>query len=203
MTNIKYFALEKIRAFSYFYKMQITGIILAGGKSTRMGTDKTFLKLNGKTLLERSIELIQPFCDSLIISSNNPEHERFGYKTIPDEIPNCGPIGGIHSCLKYSKTDWNFIISVDSVFVEPKFVEFLVSEIGEFDSVVPIHSKGKEPLIALYNKNCLVEIEKMIQSGDFKMHNLLNSINTKWVDSQNWINKYPQLFRNLNHPEDL
>ena len=183
--------------------MQITGIILAGGRSKRMGTDKAFLTLNGKTLLERSIELIQPFCDTILISSNNTAHKKSGYKIIPDEIPDCGPIGGIYSCLKQSETVWNFVISVDSVFVEPEFVKFLISEIEEFDAVVPVHSKGKEPLIALYHKNCLIEIEKMLNLGDFKMHNLINSINTKWIASQNWVNKYPQLFRNLNRPEDL
>ena len=183
--------------------MQITGIILAGGKSKRMGTDKTFIKLNGKTLLEHSIELIQPFCNSMLISSNNPEHEKFGYKIIPDKIPNCGPIGGIHSCLKESTTDWNLVVSVDSAFIEAEFIKLLISEVGEFEAVIPIHSKGKEPLIALYHKNCLVEIEKMIQSGDFKMHNLLNVIKAKFVDAQNLIDKYPQLFRNLNRPEDL
>ncbi len=204
MDNHKIISLGEIWSFfSYFYKMQITGIILAGGKSERMGTDKTFLKLNGKTLLEHSIELIQPFCDSLIISSKNTKHERFGYKIIPDEIPGCGPIGGIYSCLKYSKTNWNFIISVDSVSVEPVFMEFLISEIGKFDAVVPIHSKGKEPLVALYHKNCLIEIEKMIQSRDFKMHNLLNVIETNFVDTQIWVEKYPQLFHNLNRPVDL
>ena len=183
--------------------MQLTGIILAGGKSKRMGTDKAFIKLNGKTLLKHSIELIKPFCNSLLISSNNPDHEKFGYKIIPDKFPNCGPIGGIYSCLKKSEPDWSFVISVDSAFVEPEFIKFLISEINEFEAVVPIHTKGKEPLIALYHKNCLVEIEKMIQSGDFKMHNLLNVIETKFVDAQNWVDKYPQLFRNLNRPEDL
>ncbi len=183
--------------------MQITGIILAGGKSTRMGIDKTLLQLNGQTLLGRSIELIQPFCDSLLISSNNPAHKKLGLKTIPDEIYDCGPIGGIYSCLKQSETDWNFVISVDSVFVEPEFVHFLISEIEDFDAVVPIHSKGKEPLIALYHKNSLAEIEKMIQYGNFKMHNLLNFLNIKWIDSQNWVDKYPKLFYNINRPEDL
>ena len=183
--------------------MQITGIILAGGKSKRMGTDKAFIKLNDKTLLEHSIELIQPFCNSLLISSNNLAHEKFGYKIILDKIPNCGPIGGIYSCLKKSETEWNFVISVDSAFIEPEFIKLLISEIDKFDAVVPIHSKGKEPLIALYHKNCLFEIEKMIQSGDFKMHNLLNVIETKVVDAQNRIDKYPNLFRNLNRPEDL
>lgn len=183
--------------------MQITGIILAGGKSLRMGTDKAFLQLNGKTLLERAIELVQPLCNSIIISSNNPEHKKFGYEIIPDEIKNCGPLGGIYSSLKKSETDWNFVISVDSAFVKSDFIQHLISEIDNLDAVVPIHPKGKEPLIALYHKNCMVEMESMLQSGNFKMHNLIKTINTKFVESQKWLEKYPQLFRNLNRPEDL
>lgn len=158
--------------FYYFCAMDLTGIILAGGKSLRMGTDKASLKLNGKTLLERSIELVQPFCDSLLISSNNSKHERSGFKIISDEIENCDPIGGIYSTLKISEPDWNFIISVDYAFVESDFVQFLISELDDFDAVVPVHSKGKEPLIALYHKNSLPEIEKMLNSGNFKVHNL-------------------------------
>jgi molybdopterin-guanine dinucleotide biosynthesis protein A len=183
--------------------MQITGIILAGGKSLRMGTDKTFIKIDGKTILARAIELIQPFCDSLLISSSNPAHEKFAYKIVPDEIKDCGPLGGIYSCLKKSETEWNFVISVDSAYVEPGFIQFLITEIGNFDAVVPIHSKGKEPLIALFHKNSLAEIEKMLKSGNFKMHNLFNVINTQLVDAQKWVEKYPKLFRNLNRPEDL
>jgi len=183
--------------------MQITGIILAGGKSKRMGTDKASLKLNGRTLLERCIELIHPYCETILISSNNPAHDKFGCKIITDEIPDCGPISGIHSCLKQTQTNMNLVISVDSVFVEPEFIKFLISETEDFDAVVPIHPKGKEPLIALYNKNCLVEVEKMIQSKDYKMHNLLNVIKTKFVNTQSWINKYPKLFHNINRPEDL
>ena len=183
--------------------MQITGIILAGGKSKRMGADKALLKLNGKTLLERSIELIQPFCKTILISSNNPEHKKFKIETIPDEISDCGPIGGIYTCLRKSETTWNFVISVDSVFVEQEFIKFLISEIDEFSAIVPIHSKGKEPLIALYNKNSLIEFEKMLNLGDFKMYNLINTLKTKWIDSEKWVDKYPQLFHNLNRPKDL
>ena len=99
--------------------------------------------------------------------------------------------------------EWNFVISVDSAYVEPEFIQFLITEIGKFDAVVPVHSKGKEPLIALYHKNSLSKIEKMLKSGNFKMHNLFNVINTQFVDAQKWVEKYPKLFRNLNRPEDL
>lgn len=183
--------------------MQTTAIILAGGKSKRMGTDKTFLELDGVTLLQRMIRLLQPLCKTLIISSNNPRHEKYGYKVIADEIKNCGPIGGIYSSLKQSKTDWNFVISVDAAFVEPEFVNCLFSDADGYDAIVPVHSKGKEPLIAFYNKSSLAKMEEMLQVGNYKMHNLLASINTKFVDSEEWVVKYPKLFHNLNRPEDL
>lgn len=183
--------------------MQITAIILAGGKSRRMGTDKALLELEGVSLLERSLALCESICDEIIISSNNTEHNNFGYPVFADELNNCGPLAGISSCLKKSETSWNFVMSVDAAYVEPDFVSFLISQVDSFDALVPFSEKGKEPLIALYNKSCLPAITDRLESGDFKMHNLLNSINTKWVDAHNWIEKYPKLFRNLNRPEDL
>ncbi len=183
--------------------MQITGIILSGGQSTRMGTDKALIRVNGKTLLENAIAICKPFCSNILISSNHTKHGKFGYKIIPDEIKNCGPLGGIYSCLNQSETDWNFVISVDAAFVEPEFVSFMISETVDLDAVAPIHNFGKEPLVAMYHKNSLAEIKKMLDLGDFKMHNLLNSINTKYVDSQIWVERYPKIFGNLNHPDDI
>lgn len=183
--------------------MQITGIILSGGQSTRMGTDKALLQLNGKTLLESALGICRPMCGDILISSNYPEHEKFGYKIIPDEIKYCGPLGGIYSCLKKSDTDWNFIISVDSAFVTQNFVEFLISEIGDFDAIIPVHKNGKEPLIAMYHKNCISVIREKIELKDFKMQHLLNEINTQFVEADIWKEKYPEIFRNINRPEDL
>jgi molybdopterin-guanine dinucleotide biosynthesis protein A len=183
--------------------MQITAIILAGGQSKRMGTDKALLKLEGVTMLERVVELCKIGCENILISSNNPKHAKFGFPVVTDEFKNCGPISGIHAGLKKSETDWNFIISVDAPFVEPLFLNFLISEINDSDAVVPIHDKGKEPLIALYHKNCTLKIEKRILAGDFIMHDLVTSLNTKLVDSENWLEKYPKIFQNINRPCDL
>ena len=183
--------------------MQITGIILAGGQSTRMRTDKALIQINGKTLLECALDICRPVCSDILISSNNPEHAKYGYRIIPDEIKNCGPLGGIYSCLKKSYTSWNFVISVDSAFISPDFAEFLISEIGDFDVVVPLHENGKEPLVALYNKNCVSVIQEKIELKDFKMQHMLNVLNTKFVDVDSWIEKYPEIFRNLNRPEDF
>jgi molybdopterin-guanine dinucleotide biosynthesis protein A len=183
--------------------MQITGIILAGGQSTRIGTDKAFIQINHKTLLEKAIDICEPICAEILISSDNKEHEKFGHRIIPDEFKNCGPLSGIYSCLKKSNTEWNFVISVDAAFVEPQFIPYLINEIDDFDAIVPFHNKGKEPLIALYHKNGLTVMQKHLKSGNFKMHNLLNTLNTKFVDSQTWVERFPEIFRNLNRPDDL
>ena len=168
-----------------------------------MGTDKAMLQIDGKTLMERAIEICKPFCLEILISSNNPKHENFGFSLIPDVIKNCGPMGGIYSCLKKSETNWNFVISVDSAFVTEDFVPFLISETGEFDAVVPIHENGKEPLIALYHKNCVPFIQERIELKDYKMHNLLNVLNTKFINVDTWVKKYPAIFKNLNCSEDF
>ena len=183
--------------------MQITGIILSGGKSTRMGTDKAFIQINKKTLLENAFEICKPICTNILISSNDQKHKISGVKIIPDEFLNCGPLSGIYSCLKKSDTHWNFVISVDAAFVEPAFIEYLINETDDSDAIVPFHSKGKEPLISMYHKSGLSEMQKHLKSGNLKMHNLISDLNTKYVDSQNWVERFPKIFRNLNHPDDI
>lgn len=168
-----------------------------------MGTDKSLLEINGKTLLQSAVDTCLPVCSPVLISSNHPEHKNFNCPVIPDEIPDCGPIGGIYSCLKQSETDWNFVLSVDAAFVRTEFVRFLISGIAGYEAVIPFHDKGKEPLVALYHKNSLSVIEKMLESGNYKMHHLINVLNTKYVNSQNWVEKYSDLFRNLNRLEDF
>ena len=183
--------------------MQLTGIILAGGKSSRMGTDKAMLEVEGKTLLSRAIEFCQLFCDEVLISSNSPEHQVEGLRFITDEIKNCGPMSGIYSCLKHSQNHWSFILSVDAAFVEKDFVNFLHAGIHNSDVVVPVHNSKVEPLIALYNKDVLQEFKLQLETGNYKMRFLLERVKTNFIDSDYWEEKYPKLFHNLNFPEDL
>ena len=183
--------------------MQLTGIILAGGKSSRMGTDKASLEMEGKTLLCRAIEFCQVFCDEVLISSNNQEHKVEELKLVNDEISDCGPMGGIYSCLKQSGSDWNFVLSVDAVFVEKDFVNFLITGIPGFEVVVPIHNGKKEPLIALYHKKLVPDFRSQLESKNYKMHFLLERVKTNFIHSDKWMKQYPKLFYNLNSPEDL
>lgn len=183
--------------------MQTTAIILAGGKSKRMGSDKALLKIDGQTLLERLIEKVKPLCQEVLISSNYETHNFFSYPVLEDEILNCGPIGGISTCLKHSKTDWNLVISVDAAYVEPDFLRFLISSVNDSDAIIPVWERGKEPLIGLYKGSCLSRMEQMIAQSDFKMHNLLKKLNIEYIDANKWVEKYPCLFHNLNRLTDL
>ncbi len=168
-----------------------------------MGTDKALIQINGKTLLQNAIETCSPVCKSIIISSNNPEHGKFGYTLVADEIQDCGPIGGIYSCLKKSETEWNFVISVDTPFVTSGFIQFLWQSIGDFNAVIPACSGKTEPLIALYNRGCLPIIEKQIHLQIFKMQHLVAQLNTAFVECGYWMEKMPGIFNNLNRPEDF
>ena len=112
-------------------------------------------------------------------------------------------MGGIYSGLKESANEWNFVLSVDAPFVSTDFIQFLKGETGNFDAVVPLHDGKKEPLIAFYRKSILPQIEARIGEGNYKLHFLIQEINTHFVESGEWVKKYPELFRNLNYPEDI
>lgn len=168
-----------------------------------MGTDKALILIDGKTLLERATELCRTFCNQILISSNHSKHVKPGFQVIPDEIQNCGPIGGIYSCIRKSESDWNFVISVDSTGVTPEFIEFLLAEIDNSEAVVPVHENGKEPLIAFYHKNSLPVFQRKIEIRDYKMQNLLDSLQTRFVNVDTWIKNQSEILRNFNRPEDL
>lgn len=168
-----------------------------------MGNDKALLELDGKTLLSHAVDLCSKFCDEILISSDAEEHRIGSHRLVADEVKDCGPMGGIYSGLKESANEWNFVLSVDAPFVSTDFIQFLKGETGNFDAVVPLHDGKKEPLIAFYRKSILPQIEARIGEGNYKLHFLIQEINTHFVESGEWVKKYPELFRNLNYPEDL
>lgn len=184
-------------------KSKLSGFVLAGGKSSRMGTDKALLVFQNEPLLGHMKKLIEPFCNQVFISGHNSEYAGFDAPLIPDVFPECGPISGLYSCLKFSSSEWNLIVSVDSPFVNEELFSLLDSHATGCDCVIPKHKSGVEPLLGIYNKKCLPVIEEMIHAGDFKLMNLLARLNTSYIDCNSLIHKYPRLFFNLNCLEDF
>ncbi|MCL4167425.1 UNVERIFIED_CONTAM: hypothetical protein GTU68_012318, partial [Idotea baltica] len=105
----------------------ITGIILAGGKSSRMGTDKGFLFLNNKPFVQYSIDALMPLVSEIIIVSDNPDYDVFGFKRINDSTKNAGPVAGICSGLEASSTDYNLILSCDIPLISSQILERLIN----------------------------------------------------------------------------
>ncbi len=184
-------------------KSDISGFILAGGKSRRMGTDKALLTIENEPLLKRMIRLIEPFCNPIVISGENADYSVFNVQMIPDLYSGRGPIAGIHSSLNHSFSEWNFLVSVDVPFVNEELIQSLISEKGEYDCIIPGHTSGIEPLIGLYHKRILPVVIEMIENGDYKLMNLISRLNVRFVNCNSLIQKYPRLFININRPEDF
>lgn len=181
---------------------EISGFLLAGGKSSRMGTDKALLKINEIPMLVHVKHLIEPYCNSISISGYKPEYLPFNITMVPDQHAECGPISGLYSCLKQSATQWNLFVSVDTPFINSDLINSLLLNTGDYDCVVPKHSGGIEPSIALYNRQIVPILEEAIKNGEYKLYQLLSKLKTFYLDCNSLIKKHPRLFLNINKPED-
>lgn len=140
---------------------QFSAVILAGGKSRRMGVDKAFLELNGKTLIEHQKEKLQHLGITDILISGSAEG------MIPDEKPGCGPLGGIATCLRKARHDRCLIIPVDVPLITEEILQELIDKHKEtpFKITLVAHQGGFEQLIAVYDRDCAAAIERLLECG--------------------------------------
>ena len=150
-------------------KENITGFVLAGGKSTRMGRDKGLIVLNNKRMVEFAIQALKPICRSIIILSNQEEYKALGYPVYPDTIKNKGPLAGICTGLSITETSWNVFTCCDSPFVTPTLFSFLLNESKGYEAVVPWYDGKVYPLTAAYHASCLKPFEKQVQNEKLKV----------------------------------
>ena len=106
----------------------ITGFVLAGGKSSRMGKDKGLMLMNGTTMIEHSIRALTPLCTSIIIIANNNNYKNLGYQVYSDNIKDSGPLSGICTGLSLTKTNINFFTTCDSPFVNSELLSVLIKQ---------------------------------------------------------------------------
>lgn len=181
-------------------------IILAGGKSTRLGFDKRQLVLEGSSILTTLVSRLSPSFEKIIcVCNEQPLDESLGMALIKDEIQHQGPMGGIQAGLRSSKTEWNTVVGCDMPFVTLDFVKSLILNASDsVDAVIPLSSKGIEPLLALYSKRCLPAIDRLLESGSRKITNLLEAVRVRYVDYSGMDNgNQPSVFFNINTPLDL
>jgi len=179
----------------------ITGIILAGGKSTRMGCDKGFVIYNSKPFIQHIIDTLQPLVNEIIIVSNNPDYDVFKLKRIDDIIKNSGPIAGLYSGLHNSSTEKNIVLSCDIPLIDQRILKQLIQKSNDDFDVVQIQSQNKTmPLIATYNKNCANTCLNLLESGERRLRFLIKQLKSKSIVLDNTLEKYTA---NINSQSDL
>ncbi|MCL6612456.1 MAG: molybdenum cofactor guanylyltransferase [Peptococcaceae bacterium] len=184
--------------------MKITGIILAGGKSNRMGTNKALLELGGLTLIERVARVLSGTCSEIIIAGGGAkELAHLGYQVVPDIYSGCGPLSGIHAGLTAARNRYSFVAACDIPFLDEKLIYRLVSEAEGYDAVILKHGDYFEPLSSLYSKALIEAAETSIKKGVYKVTAVLSLV--KWkpvtVDSASIPDLEKSLF-NINTPRD-
>jgi len=177
-------------------KKNITGIILAGGKSSRMGLDKGFLSLNGSTFMSHIIDAIKPLVNHIIIVSNNSDYDVFGYNRVHDIIKDAGPLAGLYSGLYHSNTENNLVLSCDVPLIKTFVLEQLINFDNEEFDVIQLQSQGKTmPLIALYKKHCLHKCLELLDNDERRLRVAITQLNTKTISNDS---EWDQYVKNIN-----
>jgi len=185
--------------------MSTTGIILAGGKSSRMGVDKGFQELCGKPLIEYAIEALSGLCNNIIISTSSDAYQSLGYKVVSDVFPGIGPMGGIYSALKQSETEANLVLSCDLPFVSLELMSYILENSKGYKVAVPwMGNQHYEPLCGFYDLSILEQINAFIHKHNYKLPDLFEELSINRLIINNSMGFYrEELFFNVNSKHDL
>ncbi|GFE59876.1 molybdenum cofactor guanylyltransferase [Geobacter sp. AOG2] len=183
----------------------ITGVILVGGKSSRMGRDKAFLKVAGRTLFERIREVFAKSFGQVLLVGNR--EERFAgcrLPVLPDIYPGSA-LGGIYTGLHGATTEYIFVSSCDLPFPNREVIRYLCSQREGFDVVVLRTDDGYEPLFALYSKNCLGPIRELLESGECCAYGYYSQVRVRYVAYRELapFDRDGTAFLNVNTPEEF
>jgi molybdenum cofactor guanylyltransferase len=184
---------------------EVTGFVLAGGLSSRMGENKSLMLFRGKPLIMYAIEALSPVCKTVIVSSNLHAYDFTGCEVWPDELPLQAPVNGLYSCLKRSETDWNFMLTCDMPFTGSELFAYILEQVHGDDAVIPVHDQGNvEPLCGLYNRGILTILERRMQAEQYSIMKLLQSVRCRYLNIGPDLEFYhTKMFSNLNSPGDL
>lgn len=182
---------------------KVTGIILAGGKSTRMGTNKAFLAYGNKSFIEIQIDILRHIFREIIISANDFSlYEHLQLPIVPDVMPGKGPLGGICAGLIHSKYSYAFVIACDMPFINKEVIVYMKELVkgDNYDVIVPHTVRGPEPLHAFYSKNCIQTMQRCLEEEDLRMSDFLQKVNVRHVNEEELIKSGKDIksFINLN-----
>ncbi|WP_224983059.1 molybdenum cofactor guanylyltransferase [Geomonas agri] len=188
-----------------FVADDITGVILVGGKSRRMGRDKAFLQLLGRPLFERVLDLFrESFPEVVLVGDRGERFAGYDVKVLPDLIPGSS-LGGVYTALAGTDSEWIFVSSCDLPFPSKAILQHLCALREGCDAVVPKTKQGYEPLFALYSKRCLAPIRNLLEQGECCAYAWYPQAKVKEVGPEEiaLLDPAGTAFLNLNTPEDV
>lgn len=183
----------------------ITAFILAGGQSSRMGTEKAFLELDGHLLIDRMIGIAKSVSEAMRIVGPKQKFGAFG-QIVTDVYAERGPLGGIHAALAISPTEYNLMLAIDMPFLDKRFLQYMLAEAHKTPAlvVVPKVGGGYQPLCAVYRKAFAEVADKALSRGDNKIDTLFEPGITRVIDEAEFgqLGLPPTMFQNLNTREE-
>ena len=186
----------------------ITGILLAGGKSRRMGEDKRYLVVGEQTLLERGLAVLRSiFEEVLVVIAQDSPGLDVDARIVRDLVPDCGSLGGLYTGLKEATTPYIFVVACDMPFLDQAVISQFTSRRTSADIVMAKLAGRLHPMHALYSKRCLPVIEQMVLARQLKIQEIVSreSLLVQYVTEADLVGIDPSghSFQNVNTPEDL
>ena len=182
----------------------VEAFILAGGASSRMGTDKSQLLIERQTFTERIFETLVNLTDSVTIVGRQLDNSAL--PSVPDVVPQWGALGGLHAALTACKRDWAIVVACDLPFVTAELFSSLALQRLDHEAVVPVQQDDRpQPLAALYRVDpCRQRATELIEAGRRRPLDLLEAVKTRWVsfDEIRNLEQAERFFVNINTPSD-
>ncbi len=153
----------------------VTAVLLAGGRSSRMGFDKGLVRVSGQPLLQLLADRLATITDDVLVSANNACEYRFlGLTIVPDVFPGCGPLAGLHAAMRHSRRTWVLTLACDLPRISTDTLKNLIRHTPGFEAVIPVTADGRlHPVCAVYGRACLPASERILEAGENRMIRLL------------------------------
>jgi molybdopterin-guanine dinucleotide biosynthesis protein A len=185
---------------------RVSAIVLAGGKSRRLGVDKAFLKLDGEWLLKRILDTLAALSDDLlVVADEQRELAHLRVPIVPDVQPGLGALGGIYSGLRAMRYERGLFVACDMPMLNPELLRYMILLCNNFDVVIPRLGDNLEPLHAIYSKACTDPVAEVLRRGNSRIIDFFDRVQVRYVERQEIEAADPQFlsFFNINAPEDL
>jgi len=189
-------------------EIEVTGVLLAGGNSRRMGEDKRYLVVGEQTLLERGLAVLRSlFQQVLVVIAQDSPPLDIDARVVRDLLPDCGSLGGLYSGLTEATTPYIFVVACDMPFLDPAVIAQFTSRRATADIVMAKLAGRLHPMHALYGKRCLPVVEQMIRARQLKIQDMVShaSLRVHYVTEVDLLTIDPsgRSFHNVNTPADL